>query len=131
LRTNEIFSKLWSNISKNEELKNFIIDRKTVLQVVLVQSKEEPNHYHLLANTHFFFQPGADFIRLTQAVVSTKYLELLKLKLLKENKDIQKLTIFFGGDLNSSPTSSSFKYIANNVVTLDNIKEGKLYFIIV
>jgi len=72
-----------------------------LIKVVRVESLEKPGHQILLANTHLFFHPKADFIRLLQAIVCGKHIEKLKYTLLKEEKDIKDLSILFGGDFNS------------------------------
>lgn len=84
-----------------------------------------PGHHLLLANSHFFFHPEADFLRLLQAVVSAKYLENLKKELTTNNNEIKKLGILFGGDLNSDCTSKAFKYLFAQMIPRDDISEGK------
>jgi 2',5'-phosphodiesterase len=78
----------------------------------------------LLANTHLFFHPSADFIRLLQAMIATKHLEKLKHTLETTDKSISKLSIIFGGDFNSDPPSKAFKYIFTQNIPLDDVLEG-------
>ena len=114
-------------MSSNKEQKELILGRNTILQVninfymktwtffknyfifkvVRVESLDKPRHQILLANTHLFFHPKADFIRLLQAIVCGKHLEKLKYSLLNENKEIKEISILFGGDFNSGMNANS------------------------
>ncbi len=98
------------------------------LKVVQIESLEKPGHHFLLANTHLFFHPKADFIRLLQAMAAIKYLEKLKHDLETSEKEIKKLSIIFGGDFNSDPPSKAFKYISTRNVPLDDVLEGTKAF---
>lgn len=96
-----------------------------------VESLDQPGCHLLLANSHFFFHPTADFLRLLQAIVCAKYLENLKKTLLAEsaavagtNSTMKKIGMFFGGDLNSDPTSKAFKYLFSQVIPHEDISEG-------
>ena len=90
-----------------------------------IESKEFPGEHMLLANTHLFFHPKADFIRLLQAMASIKYLEKLKFELQSTNKQIKKLRIIFGGDFNSDPPSKAFKYIFTQNIPIEDVQESK------
>lgn len=74
-----MFSELWTKISKNENLTKRIKDRTTTLQTVLLESVEN-NELLLVANTHFYFHPDADHIRVLQGAMSMLYLQELKKK---------------------------------------------------
>ncbi|RNA38549.1 2 -5 -phosphodiesterase 12 [Brachionus plicatilis] len=129
LQTNPIFSRLWANISKDSERKEFIAGRGTILQVAQIESTEYPDHHFLLANTHLFFHPEADFIRLLQSIVSIKFIEKLKLDLLEKNPVIKKLGILFAGDFNSDPPSQAFQYILKKKIPIDLMKKNDKDFI--
>jgi 2',5'-phosphodiesterase len=88
---------------------------------------ENPGEHFLLSNTHLFFHPEADFIRLLQAVVCTKYLEKLKHDLLYTNNSdnkIKNIRIIFSGDFNSDPPSHAFTYIFTQSIPYQNLNEG-------
>ncbi|CAF0767148.1 unnamed protein product [Brachionus calyciflorus] len=129
LQNNPSFEKLWQNISKDTERKEFIAGRGTVLQVVQVESLEHPGQHFLLANTHLFFHPEADFIRLLQSMVSVKYLEKLKHEILTQNKDIKKIGILFAGDFNSDPLSQAFQYIFTQQIPIGSMKDEDKKFV--
>ncbi len=86
-----------------------------------IESIEHPGYHLLLANSHFFFHPKADFLRLLQAIVSVKYLESLKNMLLKDN--LKQIGILFGGDLNSDCLSKAFKYIFSQTVPREDFTD--------
>ncbi len=127
LKTNPTFEKVWKNLAKNEDLQKLICERNTVLQVAQIESLENPGEHYLLANTHLFFHPKADFIRLLQAIVSIKHLEKLKHNLETvndSNEQIKKLRLIFAGDFNSDPPSKAFKYIFTQGIPWEDVLEG-------
>lgn len=87
---------------------------------------ENPGHHLLLANSHFFFHPKADFLRLLQAIVSVKYIENLKMELTSK-PEIKNLGIIFGGDLNSDCGSKAFKYIFTQIMPKEDISDGRFF----
>ena len=86
-----------------------------------MESLERPGHHFLLANTHLFFHPAADFLRLIQAIVIAKYLERLKHDLAQQ---VSKIGILFGGDFNSDPPSHAFTYIFTQSMPFNNLTRG-------
>lgn len=97
--------------------------------MVQIESLENPGHHFLLANTHLFFHPEADFIRLLQSIVSIKYIEELKFKIINKNQDIKKLGVLFAGDFNSDPPSQAFQYIFSKQIPIDLMKNEDKNFI--
>lgn len=80
--TNPLFSDLWSNISKNEQLAMRLCERGTTLQITLLKAQENNNNEIIVvANIHLYFHPDADHIRLLQGGISNIYLEDLIQKL--------------------------------------------------
>ncbi len=123
LKNNALFSKLWSNISNNSEFQKSVSERNTIFQITQVESIDFPGKHLLLCNTHLFFHPSADFTRLLQAIVCTKYVERLKFEIL-QNSDIKEANILFGGDFNSDPPSHAFTYLATQSIPFKNLTEG-------
>lgn len=102
------FSHIRKAVEANEKLKKRFLDRHTVIQITLLQSKKSPDNYLIVANTHLYFAPDADHIRLLQASMCIKYLEYVKKiytkKLINElGVDNPKVSAIFCGDMNSSP----------------------------
>ena len=96
-----------------------------VFQVVQVESIDNPGHHFLLANSHFYFHPDADFLRLIQAIVCIKYLETLKKSILSSdsnnNDKVKRVGVFFGGDLNSDFSSKAFKYLSTQSIPVEDV----------
>lgn len=74
LNTNCLFSDIWSKIIENKELSERILDRSTVLQVNILESLDN-DEVLIVGNTHLYFHPDADHIRLLQGAVIIRYLE--------------------------------------------------------
>jgi 2',5'-phosphodiesterase len=118
LKSDSLFKDLWNNIDSN--LKNEIETRNTVLQVLLLESRENPDNFILAANTHFYYHPKADFIRLIQTIVCIKYLE----RIIKDLVLNYNVSIIFGGDFNSDPLSFAVKYILDGQVPIQDLDES-------
>ncbi len=126
LKTNPTLESLWRNITANKEFCKEINERNTVFQVTQVESLEHPGKHFLLANTHLFFHPSADFTRLLQAIVCIKYIEKLKFSLVSSDSNVKEASILFGGDFNSDPPSHAFQYIFTQSIPFYNLTEGPL-----
>lgn len=69
-----LFTDLWAKVEQNDKLSERILNRTTAVQTTTLQSKEH-NEIVLIANTHLYFHPDADHIRLLQCGFILKYLE--------------------------------------------------------
>jgi len=103
------FDSIRSRISINPLLHKRFTDRHTILQTTLLKVKGGmKNRFLIISNTHLYFAPDADHIRLLQGCVCVKYLEFIReyyAKLINKNFSINnpKLSIILCGDMNSSP----------------------------
>lgn len=111
------FNLLRSAIQANEGLKKRFIDRNTILQTTLLKFKDLPDRHLLVANTHLYFAPDADHIRLLQGSVIIKYLEFLKDHY--ERMLQTKVISLFCGDLNSTPDCGLNKLFTEGKATRD------------
>lgn len=120
------FDHIRNVILKKDALRKRFMDRQTVIQTSLVRSKEFPKEYFILANTHLYFAPDADHIRLLQGGVSIAYIEYLKEIYYKQAinsvdapcGDI-KLSVILCGDMNSSPDCGLYKLVTEGFVPED------------
>lgn len=87
LQNNLIFKEFFEKISLNEKVKERLTQRKNVLQTLLLEFKEN-GKFLLIANTHLYFHPDADHIRLIQGGLSILYLKE-KVRNIKEKVRIQ------------------------------------------
>ena len=83
LKCNHLFAQLLKDVSVNEKLLERLIARKTVFQSILLKSVDNPNRAILLGNTHLYYHPDSDHIRLIQSYIFVKHLENYTKKLSK------------------------------------------------
>lgn len=94
-----------------------LLQRHNILQTVFLQSTECPDRYLLVANTHLYFHPMGDHIRLLQVEVSVKYLEsVLEAFRQKISKDTL-IAVIFCGDFNSCPCTAAYNYMLSGSVS--------------
>lgn len=118
------FDRIRSAIMANEQLKNRFLDVHTILQVCLLKFRDCPDKYLLVANTHLYFAPDADHIRLIQGSVCVKYIEYIKEyfeRLLKPNLKDSKpiISVIFCGDMNSDPKCGLRKLLLEGKIDSD------------
>ncbi|KAG8176858.1 hypothetical protein JTE90_027162 [Oedothorax gibbosus] len=97
-----VLKPILSKLEENEKLKEKFMSRTTALQAVLLESLEVPHRRVLVANTHLYFHPLADNIRVIQGASCVLYLENI-LKQYKEKDPNYTTSLIFSGDFNSSP----------------------------
>lgn len=102
LKSEPLFKNMMSKISENEKLAERMLQRTTALQVVLLECLDEPKRRILVGNTHLYFHPTADNIRLIQAALCIYYLEHLLRKYQQEEPNCM-TSLLLCGDFNSCP----------------------------
>ncbi|XP_034481423.1 2',5'-phosphodiesterase 12 [Drosophila innubila] len=112
-----IFAPLWNKIKGNEKLATRICDRSTTLQLCLFQLKDT-KRYVMVANTHLYFHPDADHIRLLQIGFSLIFVEHIYKQAVKEHNiaDLQNIGLVFCGDFNSVPECGIYKLMTEKFV---------------
>uniref|UniRef100_A0A1Q3F6I5 2',5'-phosphodiesterase 12 n=1 Tax=Culex tarsalis TaxID=7177 RepID=A0A1Q3F6I5_CULTA len=117
LETLEPFQGLWNQIKANEKLASRIRDRSTAIQATLLRSRQNPTKHVLVANTHFYFHPDADHIRLLQGGFSMLYVRDLYERYEKQyGLDRSHFAIVFCGDFNSTPECGMFRLMTERFV---------------
>ncbi|XP_044742172.1 2',5'-phosphodiesterase 12 isoform X2 [Chrysoperla carnea] len=118
INKNDIFIEYWRKIRTNAKLMDRVLPRTTALQVNVFESADCNNEILVVGNTHLYFHPDADHIRLFQAGLAMTYLqhsiEQLKLK----HKD-KRITLMFCGDFNSVPECGIYKLMTTGSVSED------------
>ncbi|GJQ66888.1 hypothetical protein Trydic_g7910 [Trypoxylus dichotomus] len=112
---NSIFALIWEKICTNEKLKERLLNRTTALQTVTLENTDSGNLI-LLANTHLYFHPDADHIRLLQGYITIRYLEDIHDKLQEKYKD-KNITTIFCGDFNSVPECGIYQLYTTGFVS--------------
>ncbi|XP_034187530.1 2',5'-phosphodiesterase 12 [Osmia lignaria lignaria] len=100
------FKDVWLQI-ENENVKQAFLNRNTIIQTVILKSKENPEIL-VIGNTHLYFRPEADHIRLLQAYYGLTYLHSFAGKVKKENPECN-VSIIYCGDFNSVPDSAVYR----------------------
>lgn len=117
--TLDVFNDLWLKIKDIEPLVKRICERSTAVQVTTVRAIDS-RRIVIIANTHCYFHPDANHIRLLQVAFSMKYVESIYDKIKQElNADESDISIVFCGDFNSVPESGIFK-----LMTQQHIEEN-------
>ncbi|XP_055601434.1 2',5'-phosphodiesterase 12 [Uranotaenia lowii] len=113
----DVFQGLWNQIKSNEKLATRIKDRSTTIQATLLRSRQDPNKHLLVANTHFYFHPDADHIRLLQGGFSMLYVRSLYERYQQELKlQDEHFAIIFCGDFNSVPECGMYRLMTERFV---------------
>ncbi|KAI5705163.1 hypothetical protein M8J76_007443 [Diaphorina citri] len=112
-------SDLVSQIKANERLYTRLSERNTTLQTVVLEPLNV-NSKRLLyvANTHLYFHPDADHIRLAQSALFLAYIQRDITKL-RQNKPGYEISLIFCGDFNSSPDCGMYRLMTENNVPPD------------
>lgn len=76
LENNESLRDLYDKLKENEQLMFRCKRLGTTLQILALQSLIKPNEIILVGNTHLYFHPDADHIRLLQGVMCMKLLQI-------------------------------------------------------
>ncbi|KQS70529.1 uncharacterized protein Dere_GG26826 [Drosophila erecta] len=111
-----VFESLWNKIKVNAQLAERICDRSTTLQTCLLRIKGTDN-YVLVANTHLYFHPDADHIRLLQMGFSMLFVEHSISKALKDFNisSPTNIGLIFCGDFNSVPECGIYKLMTQQL----------------
>lgn len=91
------------------------------VQVTILKSNKSTDHI-LVANTHLYFHPDADHIRLLQIGFFMLYVKYIYYKTIADLNITEKnISIVFCGDFNSVPECGIYKLMTENEVPDDFI----------
>lgn len=116
VKTHPACDELWQKLQYNEKLIERLTDRATTLQVVILRSKEFPQKFITVANTHLYFHPDADHVRLLQIGFSTILVQDIIEKFKSKSADHKDVSLIFCGDFNSVPECGIYKLMTENFV---------------
>ncbi|XP_022242831.1 2',5'-phosphodiesterase 12-like [Limulus polyphemus] len=119
LNSDPVFSDIHTKIYENQTLAEKIIARTTTLQVVLLESQEVLGKFLLIANTHLYFRPDADNVRLLQTITCVRYIENI-LKQTKEKDPNCEIAVVFCGDFNSCPEFGVYEFLTTGSISQDS-----------
>lgn len=113
----EEFNTVWSKI-ENDKVKEIFMNRNTVIQMIALQSKENPEIL-IIGNTHLYFKPEADHIRLLQSYYGLMYLRSFAKKMKEENPRCN-VSILYCGDFNSTPPDGVYQLMTQKFIPEDH-----------
>lgn len=121
LKEQPYFSELFAKIADNEKLCERMLSLSTAIQVTVLKSLRE-DKYLIVANTHLYFHPDADHIRVLQIAFFMLYVQHVHQKT-KEELDLSadQTAIIFCGDFNSVPECGIYKLMTEKLVPEDFI----------
>lgn len=124
MTTAEYFNELYELIRPNEKLCERMLSLSTAVQVTVLRTQAN-DHYLIVANTHLYFHPDADHIRLLQIGFFMRYVEHIYKGVLAEvDGDERRVSILFCGDFNSVPECGIYKLLTEKLVPSEFIDFG-------
>lgn len=116
LSSNPLVADLWVAVQKNENLSKRILERTTSCQLLVLESVFNAKRI-VVANTHLYFHPDADHIRLLQSCVTLRLAQEMRNRQLDLGKEV---SLLFCGDFNSCPGSGVFEMMTLQNIDCDN-----------
>ncbi|KAI8427746.1 hypothetical protein MSG28_002173 [Choristoneura fumiferana] len=101
LTTHPDLKPIWDAVQCNEQLKERILDRSTVASATFLKSHDSPNEILIVGNTHLYFHPDADHIRLLQGGMVIYWLQQIRNSLINKVPD-KRVSLVLCGDFNST-----------------------------
>ena len=94
--------------------------KSSIVLVVLLRSLESPESYVLVANTHLYYHPKGDHVRLVQAAVLVNYLQTRLEKFDRLLGGGARIATVIAGDFNSCPCIASYEYLVKGHLSKDH-----------
>ncbi|KAK7016428.1 Endonuclease/Exonuclease/phosphatase [Halocaridina rubra] len=120
LQTNVLFKEIWEKLQCNKTLKERIEQRSTTFQVSIMESVEDPNKLLVIGNTHLYFHPNADHIRMLQGGICMQILKQV-ICLYQAKHPEKDIGLLFCGDFNSTPEFGIFRFLTTQFVSTDDV----------
>lgn len=114
VKTEACFQSIWDNIKSNTPLTERFLDRSTVASATFLQSIDNPSELLIVANTHLYFHPDADHIRLLQGGIVIYWLMDIKEKLNIKFPE-KRISVILCGDFNSVPSCGLYQLYTTGV----------------
>lgn len=101
-------------------------EKHAIVLVTLLRSVYLPNSYLLVANTHLYYHPKGDGVRLVQMAVMLNYLRTRVEKFSQFLGDGARIATVIGGDLNTCPCIAAYQYLVDGHVSREH-KDWTVY----
>jgi len=106
---NNRYGHLMKVVSKVPGLKDRLLQRTTAVHMLAIESIDNSGNILIVGNTHLFFKPDADHIRLLQIDMCLTEIKLFRDEIEKENPGKQ-VSVLLCGDFNSTPPFGVLQY---------------------
>lgn len=120
LKNEPYCSHIWNKIRDHETLISRVGELGTSAQAVVLECLDKRGEIVIVGNTHLYFHPDADHIRLLQAGLILAFLQHLYDNLSKKYKSSH-ISLIFCGDFNSVPECGIYKLMTTKFVPEDFI----------
>lgn len=93
-----------------------VMKKHNVILSAFLKSKEMPDHYLLVANTHLYYHPKGDHVRLMQIAIAMNFLKM-KLEAYRQTvSKAAKIATVICGDFNSCPCIGAYEYVLSGKI---------------
>lgn len=120
LKNEPYCSHIWNKIHDNETLVTRIGELGTSAQALVLECLDKRGEILIVGNTHLYFHPDADHIRLLQAGLIMAFLQHLYDNVSKKHRNSH-VSLIFCGDFNSVPQCGIYKLMTTKFVPEDFI----------
>ncbi|KAE8612663.1 hypothetical protein XENTR_v10012939 [Xenopus tropicalis] len=107
-------SELLGRLSRYPGARERVLKRSSALQVLVLESIEEPSRRICVANTHLYFHPKGGHIRLVQMAVALAHLGHVA------NELYGGIPVVFCGDFNSLPNTGLHRFVQGGAIAEDD-----------
>ena len=119
IENDPLFADVKKCVDANEVLRNDVLKRTTAVQTVVLEEAESSSSTGkrglVVGNTHLYFRPDADHIRLIQIGVCMKLLEQALAQAQESRPDL-KFSLLLFGDFNSTPPFGVLQFMRTGLV---------------
>ncbi|XP_063973714.1 2',5'-phosphodiesterase 12 [Diachasmimorpha longicaudata] len=115
---NESFKRVWAQV-QNENTRQRFLDRNTSLLIVTLQSRDNPDEILVVGNTHLYFHPDADHIRLLQGYFALTECQNT-VEFTKKMHPDKNVILILSGDFNSSPGDAIYELMTKKYIPEDH-----------
>jgi len=121
------YAYLWDKLKDNPALVETLTQRTTELAIAVLRVNTGSDERRLLVvgNTHLYFKPDADHVRLIQAEMCRRELERVRGEMLVQHPDA-KVSIVLCGDFNSTPEYDNHMGGVLQLMTQGKVDENHL-----
>ncbi|NXC45036.1 PDE12 phosphodiesterase, partial [Penelope pileata] len=114
LRSDPLHAELRQRLEPYPAVRDRVLQRSSVLQVLLLQSAVDPSRKICVANTHLYWHPKGGNIRLIQIAVALSHIRHVAWD------SYPNIPVIFCGDFNSTPSSGTYGFIQSGSIAEDH-----------